>query len=979
LLGCFLGLLGVVLIIKALTVYTDFLWFGEVGQGAVIRTMWVARLQLAFAVGLVFFVWLLINLRIARREVPKEVVIGPRLLPDAERRAIELHFDKSILVFALLGAVLAGLAASSQWQEWLKFVNGVPFNKEDPLLHKDIGFYIFRLPFWQYLWRTAFYAVVVAFVASTLVHLYNESIRIQGSRVLATTPARIHCLTLLALAFLLKGVGYRLGVYTLLFTPSGAVPGGPGYSAVHYRLPVLYVQMAACVVAAGIALATIKARNLRLPAYALAGLIIVALLFGFSFPSVMENARVKPNALKLEPTYIAHNIEATCAAYGLDKVTARQHRIATELTSEAVAQNPVTIRNIRIWDDRPLQYTYRQQQALRQYYEFPRVDLDRYVVGGQLRQISIATRQIDYDQVGNQWPNRHLQYTHGYGLCLSPVNLVDSEGWPHYWIKDFPPRRLGEAAADENLAITQPGLYFMENVAMDLYGYGKLPPPQGNPPAGPGGGGMPGAPPGAPQPGSDQPAPSPERKQARRNVSPLEDRQRKDDYVIVRSGIEEIDYPAGSDVGATMKTTYQGQAGVPVKGWFRRLAFFARWFPDWPILFYNLGSDSRIIYNRLVPDRIRVIAPFLFPDVDAYPVIHDGRVVWIIDAYTFAARYPYATSIGSNGPGLMPNYVRNSVKCTVDAYDGTTKLYVWDETDPLIQTYRKIFPTLFSRKEEMPENLRRHTRYPRFFFDLQSGIFARYHVKNPVTFFQGADAWSIPVETLADDERPVEPYYVLMTLPSDPERKAEFLLIRPYTPVTREKLNMVAWICARCDPEHYGELLLYRFPNDQLSYGPMQIEARISQNESLANFFNWKSKANDIIRGHTLVIPIGDSLMYVEPIYLQSRLNPVPKLSLVVVLSQDHIGYGPNLADALNMLFGGAGAANPPSSPAEAGAPAQPSGGTQTEAQLIGQLSRAYADAESRRMAGDFAGYASKVKELGPLIDQLKQLQKKGP
>jgi len=986
LLVCFLGLLGFVLIIKALTVYTDFLWFGELNQSAVIWTIWGARLKLALVVGAVFFVWLFVNLRIARRLAPRDVtIIGQRLLPDAERAAIEQHLDKAVLVFALLGGVLAGLAAGGQWQEWLKFLNGVPFGKQDPLLHKDIGFYLFRLPFWQYVWRTMFYGVVVAFVAVVLLHLYNESIRVQGRRIQATRQARVHCLVLLALAFLLKGVGYRLGVYSLMFTPSGAVPGGPGYSAVHYRLPVLYVQMIACVVAAAVSLATIRLPNLRLPGYALAGLILLAFLFGVSFPTVMEYTKVRPNALNLEKEYIAHNIQATREAYGLDKVLDRTHRIVPDLTSGALERHPATIQNIRIWDDRPLQYTYRQQQALRQYYEFGRADLDRYQVNGQLRQVAISARQIDYGKVTNQWPNQHLQYTHGYGVCMSPVNLVDADGWPHYWVKGFPAAKgqpllpSEEAANDEHLKLTAPGLYFMENVLIDLYGYGKLPPPEAAPSSG--SPGQPGG--GAPGP-SAPPAPD-ERRQARRNVSPLEQRQRKDDYVIVQSGVDEIDYPAGADTGDTFKTVYSGKGGVPmgtglVRG-FRRLAFFARWLPDWPILFYNLGRESRIIYNRLVPDRNWALAPFLFPDADAYPVIHEGRVVWIIDAYTFATRYPYSTALPARSPGLMPNYIRNSVKCTVDAYDGTTTLYVWDPTDPLIQTYQKIFPTLFRPKEEMPQNLRRHTRYPRFFFDVQSTVFARYHVQNPITFFQGEDAWAIPKETLADDERDVEPYYVLMSLPGQ-DQKVEFLLIRPFTPITREKVNMVAWICARCDPEHYGELLLYRFSKVELSYGPMQIEARISQNEQLANFFNWKSKANDIIRGHTLVIPIGDSLMYVEPIYLQSKLNPVPKLSLVVVLSTTRIGYGANLADAIDMLFGKGGTPSEmaASSRGEPGTELQPAAGepTQTTGEIAAKLSQIYAEAESRRMSGDFAGYASKVKELGPLIDRLTQQTARG-
>jgi uncharacterized membrane protein (UPF0182 family) len=952
-------------VFRFLQVYTDFLWFHELGQTAVLKTIWMVRIKLGLVVGALFFVWLYGNVRLARRLLPREEIIGQRLLPDAERLTIEKHVDKILLAFAVLAAALAGVTASGHWNEWIRFANAVPFGKSDPLYGKDVSFYVFRLPFLQYVWKTTFYGAVIGLVVATLVHLYNESIRVHGSAVKATRQAQAHCLGLLALCFALKAGGYQIGVYSLLFTPGGAVPGGPGFSAVHYRLPVFTLQIIACFACALLTIATIWIRNLRLPLFLLAGLALLAVLGGLSFPYVMERTQVRPNALSRELKYIGYNIQATNDAYGLSGVVDEPHNIRPDLRPEDVANASATIKNIRIWDDRPLEDTYRQQQALRQYYEFAGVDVDRYPVGGEVRQVSISARQIDYDRVGSLWPNRHLQYTHGYGLCMSPVNMVDADGMPHYWILNFPPQAAREAVGQADLRVTQPSLYFMAHKMIDPYGYGQAPP---TPPPAEG-------PEGAGATPAESTQPPPDRRQTRRNVSPLEARTAREDYVIVRSGVQEIDYPTGEKGEDTAKTIYDGRAGVPLSSGgrlsrgLRRVAFFAR-FWDWEIIFYNLDPESRIIYNRWVPDRIQALAPFLITDPDPYPVIHDGRVVWLIDCYTIASRYPYSTGIGG-GAGQSANYFRNSVKATVDAYDGTTTLYAWDETDPVLKAYEKAFPSLFASKTQMPENLRRHVRYPKGLFELQSLIFAVYHQKIPTTFFQNEDAWAVPLETLAGDERPVESYYVQMSLPG--AGRPEFLLMRPFTPIKREKQNMIAWMAARCDEANYGELRLYRFPKQQLSYGPMQIEARISQNEWLADYFRLKSESNYIIRGHLLVIPIGKSLMYVEPIYLESKLNPVPKLSLVAAASAESIGYGETLAEAVNMLLGGA--AQPPSGEVTpTPQPTAPGGaGADTIAEIAQRLNRIYTEAEALRMKGDFAGYAEKVKELGPAIQELQQ------
>jgi len=968
--GLLVGFL-LLLVLKTLSVYTDYLWFGEMGQTAVWGKVWSARLAIGSLLAVIFFGWIYPNVRLARRSSAEGITfVGRRLLPEAERTSIEQHADRALLLFAAVGSLLVLVVSSSYWLQWIWFRHAQSFGERDPVFGKDLGFYLFRLPLIEQLWRTAFYFVAIALVATVLVYLYEECIRIAGGLVQSTPKARYHCLGLLALALLLKTYGYRLAMYKTLTAYTGTVPGGASYIHLHYTIPAYWVMIAACVVGAGVCLWGARTGNLRLPGYAVAGLILLSLLGTMAFPSIMRKVRVVPQELVLEQPYIARHIAATSKAFGLDGQRVKLYRdfqvkTANEaLTREHIDRNWDIISNIRVWDDLPLEVTYTMQQALRRYYEFANVDVDRYVVDGQLRQVVLSGRQLKLEESKQEglvwsWVARHLQYTHGYGLCVSPISEVTDQGLPIYWLKDFPPVGNKALAVDARYA----GIYFPENVTRELLPYGEAP---RAPAARPGPGG-PGGPEAAPAVPGDESRPTSDVRTGVREQTPRRQAQSVgNDYVIVGTDTDEIDYPTGDTEGDVHPTRYDGRGGVRIGGLFRRLAFTAR-FMDLPILLSSLRPDSRIIFNRLVPDRLlELTRGTLVSDPDPYLVIEGGRLHWIADMYTWAARYPYSASI----PPASINYVRNSVKAVVDCYDGTTKLYVWDEQDPVLKCYREAFPTLFTRREEMPAGLLKHVRYPMGLFAMQASLYGRYHQQDPRTFFSSEDWWAPPREVYEDrSDRIVAPYYVMLRLPG--ERKLEMVLMQPFAVRGRENRNMAAWMCARCDPEHYGELLVYAFPKARLPDGPMMIEARISQDPDISERITlWGQQQSVVKRGHLLVLPIEDSLLYVEPLYVESQRNPVPELRLVsVAYGQDRLEWANTLDGALEKLFGKGEPGETTPQPAETpGALVIPSSSIVGE--LIQSALQAMDEAQRALDTGDLGTYQRRNRDAKQYIEQ---------
>lgn len=878
-----------ILIAKGLALWTDYLWFGAMGQSAVFTTILFTRVKLGVVVGLLFFLWLWLNLRHARKPLPTDIaLIGKRLLPDEEREQIEEYADRALLVFALIGGLMAGLVASGKWLSWLQYVHGVDFGQVDPLFGKDVGFYVFKLGFLRYVFSSVFYATIIVLVASTLVHLYQEAIRVVGNTIQTITRARAHVYCLTALALLVKVVGYRLDQLTLTLSARGGVFYGASYADVYARLPVMWALMALCVIGAVVIVLNIRSRRLFWPAGALAVILLFSLLGGAAYPALVQRLVVLPNQLEKERPFIAHNIEATNTAFALDGIKPVEVPVKDRLTREDVESNRRTIDNIRLWDHRPMQRTINQTQALRAYYTFPDVDVDRYTIDGEQRQVMIAPRQIDHSRIPppQTWVKDRLQYTHGYGVAVAPVNEVSAgeggseEGLPVYWAKDIPPETLPD------LRIDRPGLYYYTSIRPRLIeiiqSVSPRPAPR-QPPPGPGGATTDGDPPDRPGAGMQRVMDEP--------VATFED------YVIVNTDEWELDYSRAE--GGNVFTRYEGEGGVPIGSFFRRLAFFARFYDLQILLTQSITRDSKIIINRTVPERIQALAPmFLIADPDPYIAVIEGKLVWITDTYTYSRSYPYSRPHNL----VRINYMRNSVKVFMDAYDGIPKFHVVEPDDPMIQAYMKMFPTLFTT-EGLTERERAHIRYPQLSFMVQAEMYADYHMLDPDTFYQREDSWSFPVELYDADPRTVEAYYVTMRLPW--EEREEFLLMMPFTLRGREDRNMVAWLAGRCDGESYGELIDFRMPTGVLVEGPMQVEARIGQNREFSAYQTlWSREGSHVIRGNLLAIPVANSMLYVEPVYLAAADSAIPELKMVVLVNDKRVALGDSINDALSRLVG---------------------------------------------------------------------------
>jgi uncharacterized membrane protein (UPF0182 family) len=522
------------------------------------------------------------------------------------------------------------------------------------------------------------------------------------------------------------------------------------------------------------------------------------LLFATLLPILVQKFVVKPNELVRESPYIARNIDYTRKAYNLNKIKEVDFDITDKLSAEDIAVHNVAMQNIRIWDERPLLRTYRQIQTIRLYYDFANVDVDRYRINNEYRQVMLAARELVVDQLppqANTWVNRHLIYTHGYGLAASPVNEVTSEGLPRLFVKDLPP------SFEPDLRIERPEVYYGEKT---------------------------------------------------------------DEYVLVRTKTEEFDYPKGDK---NVYANYKGRGGVPIKSFSRRL-LYALEFLDPQILFTTyLSPESRIMYNRQIGRRVSLIAPFLEYDDDPYLVVSGGKLYWIQDAYTISDMYPYSSRSYGQFRNKRLNYIRNSVKVTIDAYNGDVSFYVVDEEDPIVKTYLRIFPDLFQPFDEMPTDLKKHVRYPKDLFKIQVGTYTKYHMEDSQVFYNQEDLWQVPDELYGDSRQEMEPYYIILKLPE--EEKEEFLLMLPFTPSKKD--NMIGWLAARSDLPNYGSLLAYKLPKEKLVYGPMQIEARVDQQTDISRELSlWGQRGSRVIRGNLLAIPLSNTFIYVEPVYLEA-------------------------------------------------------------------------------------------------------------
>ena len=689
--------------------------------------------------------------------------------------------------------------------------------------------------------------------------------------------------------FIMIALNFLLKQFDLLHAHTGAVYGA-GFTDVNVTLWVYRVLAVLALFGAVTVVHHIRKKQFK-KILTIPVIMIIIGAVGIGAGYLVQNFIVSPDEINKEAQYLERNIEYTQYAYQLNDVEEKSFAADNNLTSEDIVNNPETINNIRINDYQPVNTFYNQTQSIRQYYKFNDVDVDRYMIDGELTQTYLSTREIDEEKINQTWLNRHLKYTHGYGITLSRVDSVTASGQPDVLIKNIPPE-----SSVEEITVDRPEIYF-----------GEL----------------------------------------------------SDDYILVNTSEDEFDYPEGS---SNKYTQYEGTAGIKMN-LFNRILFSIKERSMKILVSSNIKSDSKIIINRDVVERVKKIMPYLSYENDPYTVVADGKIYWMMDAYTTSSYYPYSEPYDGKIGGT--NYIRNSVKVVVDAYNGTTDFYIVDENDPIAMTFQQIYPKLFKTIDQMPESLQAHIRYPNTLFNIQAGVYSRYHMEDVKVFYQNEDVWDIANEIYGKEQQVMEPNYYVVKLPG--EKDAEFINSIPYTP--KSKQNMTALMVARNDGEHYGELILYQFPKSKTIYGPMQVEAQINQNTEISSDFTlWSSKGSSYKRGNLFVIPIESSLLYVEPVYLEAENSAIPEVKRVIVVYDDKIAYEPTLGEALNALFGeGTSGEGEKPQTSEGGSENQ----TESTADLIEKASKAYDNAQAALKDGDWAKYGEYMEELEAALKKL--------
>ena len=829
-------------LLRSLSVYIEVLWFGSLGYASVY--WYTFRLKVALFLIFLFLTliilraafWLMERLFQTSALERRTILLNNQPLEIAPARILRPLTWAVSIIFALI----YGLAMSEEWQAFALYFNQPQTGGSDPIFGKPLGFYLFTLPVHQLIngWLLALaFILLCASIVFTLVSLPQQAKR----RTSIQPPRNVgYAVISCALAAFLLALAWRvyLSRFPYLWTDHQTF-SGVTYTEDHHLLPGLTVVAITLVVVALLALVNaFTQRRLRLLLAAIALPIVVYVVAAILIPSYVQSFVVKPNELGRETPYIEHNIEATRRAFGLDNIEQRDFEAETAVASFNLEGNRSTLDNIRLWDWTALRDTLRQIQEIRTYYDFQDVDVDRYRVGGEVRQMMLAAREIDVEKLPEQsrnWINERLIYTHGYGVTMNTVNGFTPEGMPRFVLSNMPI----ESAAPE-IKVTRPEIYFGQKTDTDVY---------------------------------------------------------------VKTRQKEFNYPQGE---TNNLTTYEGTGGIPIGGGFRRL-LIAWALDDLSKLPFSddVTSESRVLMRRNIGSRVRALAPFLIYDDDPYIIVSDdGRLYWMIDAFTESASYPYSRHHRAGGESV--NYIRNSVKVLIDAYNGSVDFYVFDNQDPIIAAYRATFPALFRDASQMPADLRAHIRYPQTMMETQGQVYGLYHTQNAKAFFQREDLWSVANQVSLREGKqqtePLEPYFVLMQLPGE-QTANEFVEILPFTPANRP--NMIGWIAGRSDGDAYGSLIAYNFPKSRLIDGPLQIEARIDQNAQLSSQITlWSQQGSRVRRGNLLVIPIGRGLLYVEPIYLQAERSPMPELRLVVLATQERLGYGPNFEEAMKSLFG---------------------------------------------------------------------------
>ena len=900
---------------RIFSIYVSSLWFDSLGYSSVYWYVFKAKLALfagsALLTALLLSTTFLLFQRLfgAYAFESRTIILNNQPFQFSPARVIR---PLGWLIAAVFGLIY-GFQEKEHWRQFALYWNQPATNIYDPIFGKSLGFYLFSLPLYDLLSSWLFgvtFIILCTAIAYSLLGLPQTVLK-PSVRWSSGAAFRGVCF---ALALFLMVLSWRtyLSRFPFLWEDHPTF-SGVTYTEAHYTLPALLFVCVALIIGAIILLVNAFAlRRFSLLLIALALPVATYIIGVVVVPSYVQSFIVKPNEIDRETQYIGYNIEWTRRGFGLDQIELREFDAENSVAGLDIANNRESLENIRLWDWRALQDTLRQIQAIRTYYDFPDVDVDRYATGGQTRQMMIAPREINDAKLppsSRNWINERLIYTHGYGVTMNSANGFTPEGLPQFVLSNMPV----ESGVGE-IKVARPEIYFGE----------------------------------------------------------LTDR-----YVYVRTRQKEFDYPQG-DTNAT--TTYEGTGGISIGNRLRRMLLAWHVGDLSKLPFSNdVTSDSRVLINRNIREIINGVAPFLTYDRDAYIVVsNEGRLFWMIDAFTESSYFPYSTHHDVADNSL--NYIRNSVKVVIDAYNGTARFYVFDNQDPIIAAYRRIFPSLFQDASQMPADLRAHVRYPETLVRAQGEVYSLYHTQNPKVFFQREDVWNVALQVTLDEQGkkknvPIDPYYVLMQLPGE-QQKNEFVLILPFTPASRN--NMIGWMAGRSDGENYGKLLVYNFPKSRLIDGPLQIEARIDQNAQLSGQFTlWNQQGSRVKRGHLLVIPMGKSLLFVEPVYLQSDNSPMPELRVVVLATQEKLAYGQTFSEAMNSLFGEAAVKPPTEQPNQP--PQQPTPSatpTQDLQQLVNRAIQEFEEYQRLTSQGKLGEAGQKLEQHKRTLEEIRRLAK---
>ena len=909
------GIIAALVAFSLVKLWVDLLWFEELGQ----RDVLVTRLQwstvMGIGTGLLAFVVLYVNFRIAAR-VGRNDLFVPFLAqsnPEAPDQPTIPHYIMRpiMLGVAVLGGLFTGLVMAGHWETVLRFIGRSDFGITEPIFHHDVSFYVFSVPmleliagFLQTLVVLTLIAVLSAYVAMGVVR-YTPVPRIARHGVL-------HLAGLLAAFFVLQAFSYRIDVWNIVLSRKGAATGA-GFTDVHARMPGYWAMAIASLVLAVVIVVLARRNRWRGMGYALVGWFALSVVVTALIPGIVQTVLVEPNEIRRESKVLKNNISMTREGYGLNEVRRQPFNDDANLTPQDLRNNRETTSNIRLWSPDVLQRALAQLQEFRSYYEFNDVDVDRYKIDGQYRQVMLAVRELDPELLTSKtWVNQRLQYTHGYGVVGVWPNRSTSRGRPEMFLRDIPPVPIGQ----KDIKVTRPEVYFGEE--------------------------------------AEHP-------------------------VIVNTDEKEFDFPKGD---GNQDTQYAGKGGIQISSFARRLALAATFGDPRIVLTGEITTKSRFMYRRHIGERIKTLAPFLSLDSDPYIVLHKGRMLWVQDAYTRSDRFPYSeASLLAEGGEV--NYVRNSVKAVVDAYSGEVKLYVNDPKDPVLKAWRDIFPTLFEDMAKLPPELVAHLRYPEDLFNLQTNKWLTYHMGEFKTFYNREDLWEVP--NVNGEE--LQPFYILAKLPGVKGAREEMLLVRPMVP--KGKKNLIAYMAARMDGEHYGEILTITLPKQTLTQGPQQISALIKQDPEISQQLTlWRGQDSDPVFGNLLVLPIEDSLLYVQPVYLESQEAELPEFERVVVVLGDTIAWGDDFGSAVEELFRKRGIDNAADAigDEESGTSSDDAGGSDAGGDAGAGADGALPDAQLRKVltdvgdhydkalscqrAGDWECYGREIKEVQALLRQ---------